>query len=198
MLEHLPFSPACENNKAAILSVLKLAFANCQRVLEVGSGTGQHAEYFASQMPHLQWQCSDQAQYVHDLQRRLHLAKQPNLPPAIPLDVRSGDWPLPPADALFSANTMHIMAWPVVQVFFQRLTSLVSPKAELCIYGPFNDQGCFSSSSNRQFHRSLQQRDPSMGIRDQEAVVALAADVGFHLHAAHSMPANNRLLHFSR
>ncbi|MCH8537916.1 MAG: class I SAM-dependent methyltransferase [Alkalimonas sp.] len=194
----LPYSQACENNKKPILSVIKPAFARCKRVLEVGSGTGQHAVYFASELPHLLWQCSDQPAYLPDLQRRLQHQAASNLPAALPLDIRQSDWSEPAADGVFSANTLHIMAWPVVQRFFQRLDSLAARQAELCIYGPFNYQGEFTSQSNHQFHLSLQQRDPAMGIRDQEAIVELASAIGFQLQADHSMPANNRLLHFSR
>ena len=198
MQQTLPFSQACENNKSPILSVLKTAFSDCQRILEVGSGTGQHAVYFASQLPHLIWQCSDQPAYLADLQRRLNYENVSNLPPALPLDIRQSDWPEPAADGVFSANTLHIMSWPVVQRFFERLDNLSAPKAELCIYGPFNYQGQFTSASNQAFDLSLKQRDPAMGIRDQEAILQLAAGIGFQLQADHSMPANNRLLHFSR
>ncbi|MDP4536784.1 DUF938 domain-containing protein [Alkalimonas collagenimarina] len=194
----LPYSQACENNKAPILSVIKPAFAHCKRVLEVGSGTGQHAVYFASQLPQLVWQCSDQPAYLADLQRRLKHQAADNLPAALPLDIRQSDWSEPAADGVFTANTLHIMSWQVVQQFFQRLDSLAASQAELCIYGPFNYQGQFTSESNHHFHHSLQQRDPGMGIRDQEAILELAAAIGFQLQADHSMPANNRLLHFRR
>lgn len=194
----LPYSQACENNKVPILSVIKPAFAHCTRVLEVGSGTGQHAVYFASQLPQLVWQCSDQPAYLPDLQRRLQHEASSNLPAALPLDIRQSDWHEPAADGVFTANTLHIMSWQVVQQFFQRLDTLAACNATLCIYGPFNYQGQFTSESNHHFHHSLQQRDPAMGIRDQEAIVQLAQASGFQLQADHSMPANNRLLHFSR
>lgn len=194
----LPFSQACENNKDPILTVLRDAFANCHKVLEVGSGTGQHAEYFARKLPHLHWQSSDQPVYLPDLNRRLQQAGLPNLPEALPLDIRQSHWSYAKVDALFSANTLHIMSWPVVERFFARLDGFCQSSASLCIYGPFNYQGQFTSASNRAFDQSLKQRDPAMGIRDQEAVVELAAAQGFKLQADHALPANNRLLVFCR
>ncbi|MEE2001387.1 DUF938 domain-containing protein [Alkalimonas sp. MEB108] len=194
----LPFSQACENNKGPILQILRHAFAKRQQVLEIGSGTGQHAEYFACELPHLHWQCSDQPAYLPDLNRRLQQAKRPNLPPAVALDIREHHWPYAKVDAVFSANTLHIMSWAVVQQLFTRLDELCLSAASLCIYGPFNYQGKFTSASNQAFDQSLRLRDPAMGIRDQEAVVALATQAGFALMADHAMPANNRLLHFQR
>ena len=194
----LPFSQACENNKAPILQILRSAFANRQQVLEIGSGTGQHAEHFARELPHLHWQCSDQPAYLPELNLRLQLAKLPNLPTALALDIRENSWPYAKVDAVFSANTLHIMSWPVVQQLFARLDEFCQPTAALCIYGPFNYQGQFTSSSNQAFDLSLKQRDPAMGIRNQEDVVQLAAQAGFILLADHAMPANNRLLHFQR
>ncbi|SEA39158.1 DUF938 domain-containing protein [Alkalimonas amylolytica] len=194
----LPFSQACENNKGPILQILRSAFANRQQVLEIGSGTGQHAEHFARELAHLHWQCSDQPAYLPDLNLRLQQAKRPNLPTAIALDIRKSSWPYAKVDALFSANTLHIMSWAVVQQLFARLDEFCRPSASLCIYGPFNYQGQFTSASNQAFDHSLKQRDPAMGIRAQEAVVKLAAEAGFALEADHAMPANNRLLHFQR
>ncbi|RUO24080.1 methylase [Aliidiomarina minuta] len=199
----LPFSQACENNKSPILDVLQPAFSDSSRVLEVGSGTGQHAVYFAQHMPHLTWQCSDQARYLEGLQQRIEQAALPNLPPPIELDITNNSYNQPPVDAIFSANTLHIMSWPTVQQFFQRLPDFCNlnsgnTKAALCIYGPFNYNGAFTSDSNQAFDRSLRARDPQMGIRDIEDIQPLAKAQGFHLHKDHSMPANNRLLHFLR
>lgn len=194
----LPFSQACENNKAPILALLQQAFANCRNVLEVGSGTGQHAVYFAAALPHLNWQASDQALYLPDLTERLRRAALPNLPLPLQLDISADALPQQQFDALFSANTLHIMPWPVVQQLFTRLNDFCTAEATLCIYGPFNYNGRFTSDSNRAFDASLKSRDPAMGIRDIAAVVALAGAAGFSLQQDHSMPANNRLLQFLR
>jgi SAM-dependent methyltransferase len=198
MQSDLPFSQACENNKAPILAVLQQAFANCSKVLEVGSGTGQHAVHFATAMPHLRWQASDQAIYLPGLTERLRRAAVPNLPLPLQLDISADALPEQQFDAVFSANTLHIMPWPVVEQFFSRLTGLTTQQATLCIYGPFNYNGRFTSESNKAFDQSLKSRDQAMGIRDIAAVVALANAAGFTLQHDHSMPANNRLLQFLR
>ncbi|MDP5186110.1 MULTISPECIES: DUF938 domain-containing protein [unclassified Alishewanella] len=194
----LPFSLACENNKATILSHLQQLFAKHQRVLEIGSGTGQHALYFAEHLPHLVWQASDQSQYLPTLTERIRRANLANLPLPLALDICADAAPVTRADALFTANTLHIMPWPVVQHFFSRLNELTQPEAILCIYGPFNYQGHFTSTSNQAFDLSLKTRDPAMGIRDHEQVLVLAQQQGFHLTHDHAMPANNRLLCFSK
>lgn len=196
MYNDLPFSQACENNKAPILAVLQHAFADCTKVLEIGSGTGQHAVHFAENLPHLNWQASDQVVYLPHLTERLRLAALPNLPLPLQLDVTEDALPAQQFDALFTANTLHIMPWPVVQQLFARLNDFCTAEATLCIYGPFNYNGRFTSDSNQAFDASLKNRDPSMGIRDIEAVFALAANAGFTLTHDHAMPANNRLLQF--
>ncbi|MEO3679916.1 DUF938 domain-containing protein [Rheinheimera fenheensis] len=198
MYYDLPFSQACENNKAPILAVLQQAFADCTNVLEIGSGTGQHAVHFAENLPHLNWQASDQAVYLPDLTERLRRAALPNLPLPLQLDVTEDALAAQKFDALFTANTLHIMPWPVVQQLFARLNDFCSAEATLCIYGPFNYNGRFTSSSNQAFDASLKSRDPKMGIRDIEAVLPLAQQQGFTLQQDIAMPANNRLLWLSK
>jgi len=198
----LSFSEACENNKAPILSVLRNAFANSKHVLEIGSGTGQHAVHFAAGLPHLSWQPSDQPMYLPDLSTRVSRAVTDltlvNLLAPLTLDIRQPQLTDRRFDAVFTANTLHIMSWPVVQQLFARLPLLSTDNAKLCIYGPFNYNGAFTSSSNAAFDASLKSRAPAMGIRDIEAVLELAAAAGFMLENDHEMPANNRLLQFSR
>ena len=198
MQHDLPYSQACENNKAPILAVLQQAFANCRQVLEVGSGTGQHAVHFAMHLTQLIWQASDQRHYLPDLTERLRRAALANLPPPLALDVCHDCAPSTLYAGLFTANTLHIMPWPVVEQFFSRLNELLCEQATLCIYGPFNYNGGFTCASNQAFDASLKHRDPAMGIRDMSAVVTLATAAGFTLLQDHSMPANNRLLQFER
>lgn len=197
MYADLPYSQACENNKAPILEVLTEAFAKSLKVLEIGSGTGQHAVHFAANLPHLIWQASDQPQYLPELNERLRRAGLANLPPAHCLDVTqhalAGRY-----DALFTANTLHIMSWPMVATFFERLNEFVSASATVCIYGPFNYKGCYTSASNQAFDQSLKSRDAAMGIRDIEQVLALAKAQDFSLFEDITMPANNRLLWLKR
>ncbi|HSG52212.1 MAG TPA: DUF938 domain-containing protein, partial [Rheinheimera sp.] len=196
----LSFSQACENNKGPILSVLRQVFANSQHVLEIGSGTGQHAVHFAAGLPHLSWQPSDQPMYLPDLSTRVSRSVKDltlvNLLAPLALDIRQQQLTDRRFDAVFSANTLHIMNWPVVQQLFARLPMLTTDNAKLCIYGPFNYNGAFTSSSNAAFDANLKSRDSTMGIRDIEAVLALAAEAGFMLENDHEMPANNRLLQF--
>jgi trans-aconitate methyltransferase len=186
-----PFSPACERNREPILGVLGKAFADRRHVLEIGSGSGQHAVYFAAAMPNLIWQCSDRDQNLAGIRSWLDEAGLANTPTPITLDVAQADWPAIRVDAVFSANTLHIMSWPEVEQLFARLPSLMSEDAVLAIYGPFNIDGRASSASNADFDRSLRNRGAHMGIRDLAAVDALAASAGLRRIASHAMPANN-------
>lgn len=188
-----PYSTACERNRDPILAVLREHFVDRHRVLEIGSGTGQHAVYFAAAMPWLVWQSSDRAQNLDGIRLWLDEAALPNTPPPLTLDVNNA-WPALDADALFSANTLHIMAWDEVLQLFARLPAVATVDARLVIYGPFNYGGRFTSDSNAAFDASLKAQHPHMGIRDFEAVDALAAGAGFTLLEDRAMPANNRCL----
>jgi hypothetical protein len=194
-----PCSPACERNREPILDVLRSEFRERRNVIEIGSGTGQHAVHFAAAMPWLRWQCSDVAGNLPGIRQWLDDAALPNTPPPIALDVttheaddRAG------FDAAFSANTLHIMAWPAVVDFFRVLDALLAPAATVVVYGPFNYGGAYTSDSNRAFDAWLQERDPRSGLRDFEAVDALATAIGLQLTADIAMPANNRCLAWRR
>ena len=186
-----PHSPACERNRDPILSVLRGYFSDSQHVLEIGSGTGQHAAYFASQLPQLTWQASDREENLPGIRAWLDEAALPNTPPPRPLDV-NGQWPDEKFDAVFSANTLHIMAWVEVEQLFARLPDITEIGATLIIYGPFNHDGHPGSESNAAFDQSLQARGSHMGIRNAEAVDVLAKRAGFVLIDDVAMPANNR------
>lgn len=193
-----PFSPSCERNREPILDVLRPAFADRRHVLEIGSGTGQHAVHFAAAMPHLVWQTSERAENHDGIRAWLDEAALPNLRVPLLLDVGQPRWPVGPFDAVFTANTLHIMGWPEVQTLFRRLPECLSPDARVLIYGPFNYGGQFTSASNAEFDVRLKGDDPRRGIRDFEAVDALARAAGLHLLADHAMPANNRCLLWER
>jgi len=193
-----PFAPACERNRDPILAVLRAHFADRSRVLEIGSGTGQHAVHFAAAMPFLLWQTSDVAENLPGIRAWLDEAKLRNTPPPLALDVDGNDWPATPFDAVFSANTLHIMSWPEVERFFGALDAITMRDAKLAIYGPFNVGGAFTSASNAAFDESLKSRAPHMGIRDIEAVDALARKASFALIDDVAMPANNRTLIWQR
>jgi SAM-dependent methyltransferase len=194
----LPYSEACERNKGPILEVLRQAFADRSRVLEIGAGTGQHAVHFARQLPHLHWQPTDRAEYLADLGRRVETEGPRNLELPIELDVLREPWPALSVDAVFSANTLHIMSWPAVEALFAGLPRLHQADAVLAIYGPFRYSGRFTAHSNAEFDRGLRARDPASGVRDFEAVDALARQIGFELVTDHAMPANNQLIVWRR
>ncbi len=197
-----PVSPSCERNRDPILDVLRVQFTDRRHVLEIGSGTGQHAVHFAAAMPWLTWQCSDRAEYLPGIRMWLDVAMLPDMPAPIELDVTSfarATISQPVSfDAVFSANTLHIMGWMEVQACFACIDRVLAADATLVVYGPFNDAGQFTSDSNRAFDASLKVRDPRMGIRDIEAVDALARAIGLRLHADIAMPANNRCIVWRR
>jgi cyclopropane fatty-acyl-phospholipid synthase-like methyltransferase len=194
----LPSSEACERNKEPILEVLRGAFAAKLQVLEIGSGTGQHAVHFAAQLPHLTWHPTEQLAYLPDLAARVKLQGTRNLRPPTVLDVRQPVWPLRAVDAIFTANTLHIMSWPAVMAMFQGIDAVLQPGGVLCLYGPFRYDGRYTSKSNEEFDRMLQERDPQSGLRDIEDVTALGTQQGMRLKTDHNMPANNRLLEFAK
>jgi len=194
----LPFSEACERNKHPILDALRDAFADAAEVLEIGSGTGQHAVHFARHLPHLAWQPTDRAEHLPALAARIALEGSDNLRRPVVLDVTETSWPVDRADAVFSANTLHIMSWPEVEHFFAGVGRVLATGGTLAVYGPFRYGGCYTSASNEQFDLGLHERDPASGIRDFEAVDALARDRGLALLADRAMPANNQLITWCR
>jgi SAM-dependent methyltransferase len=194
----LPFSAACERNKDPILEVLRIRFADRTQVLEIGSGTGQHAVYFAGALAHLTWHPTEQLAYLADLAERVKLEGPHNLRPPTLLDVRQAVWPLRSVDAMFTANTLHIMSWPEVMALYRGLGGVLAPGGVLCVYGPFRYHGRYTSDSNREFDRMLQERDPNSGLRDIRDVTTLAEEYGLRLDADHDLPANNRLLIFTK
>jgi hypothetical protein len=175
-----PFSEACARNQGPILDVLRVHFDGVRSVLEVGSGTGQHAVHFAAALPQLRWQCSDVAANLPGVRAWLDDAALPNLPPPVVFDV-NGALPAGPYDAVFSANTLHIMGWDEVKRFFAAMPMLLAGGGLLCVYGPFNVGGAFTSASNARFDAALRAADPKRGIRDAEAVDALALAAGLAL-----------------
>lgn len=192
-----PFSQACENNKGPILEVLKTAFNKTKSVLEVGSGTGQHSVFFAEQLPHLQWYTSDRHINHEGINLWLKEANLTNLHGPLELDLNYA-WPVNNVDAIYTANTFHIVSWQLVEQFFKGVSTHLVSQGVVCIYGPFKYQGQFTSASNEEFDRFLTQRDPFSGIRDFEAIEQLATQAGLTLISDTAMPANNQLLVFKR
>jgi SAM-dependent methyltransferase len=194
----LPSSAACERNKDPILEVLRVRFAGCTQVLEIGSGTGQHAVYFARALEHLIWHPTEQLAYLADLAERVKLEGPANLRGPTVLDVGQAVWPVRTVDAVFTANTLHIMSWREVTAAFAGIGSVLASAGVLCIYGPFRYQGRHTSRSNQEFDRMLQERDPLSGLRDIQEITSLALQHGLALDADHDLPANNRLLVFTK
>ena len=193
-----PFSPPCERNAAPILSILTDVLQSQRNVLEIGSGTGQHAVYFGSRLPHLRWQTSDFPDNHPGICAWLIESGLANVMPPVPLDMEAPQWPEDQFDTVFTANTCHIMSWPQVQKMVSGVAALLPSGGIFCLYGPFNYGGTFTSEGNALFDAALKSQLPYRGIRDIEALQALAAGHGLQLEADHAMPANNRLLVFRR
>ena len=191
----LPFSQSCENNKGPILEVLARVFADRHRVLEIASGTAQHASWFAANLPHLSWQPSELPANLPVTAPRCQAYAGDNLRPPVGLDVSCRPWPLDQIPhAVFSANSLHIMPWTSVVDLFAELGERTAEDTLLAIYGPFNYAGRYSSASNARFDQWLALQSPHSAIRDFERVNALATEAGFRLLEDNTMPANNRLL----
>ena len=193
-----PFSEACERNRDPILAGLRVAFADRHLVLEIGSGTGQHAVHFARHLPHLIWQPSDVEAHLPGIRSWTDAAALPNLCDPVALDINQPAWPDTGADAVFTANTFHIVSWPVVERLFERAAALLPAHGMVVVYGPFNYGGRFTSDSNAGFDAMLRAREPASGIRDVEAVDRFARQQGFALQADQALPANNRLIVWQR
>lgn len=199
----LPFSQACENNKQPILSVLQEELVDKAHVLEVGSGTGQHSVYFAPRLSHLKWQTSDVVAN-HSAIHAWHTAHPAaNLYTPLGFDLSVDSVPINPTtdipyDTFFTANTLHIIAWPLVVRLFALAGETLPLYGKLIVYGPFNENGNYTSASNQQFDMSLRQRDPNSGIRHKEDIVALANAHHLALSNSYTLPANNKILVFTK
>jgi len=200
MNQVIPFSAACERNKDVILEVIKPYLCNLDSVLEIGSGTAQHAIHFARSLPNLQWQTSDQASYLDGVKAQLENSNIKNVEWPIELNVNQAVWVADGQlfDAIYTANTLHIMNSGDVRAFFTGLPSVTHKDALLIIYGPFKYAGEFTSESNREFDQSLRSRECGSAIRDIEHVHKLAALAGFDFLVDNNMPANNQCLIYKR
>ncbi|NRB37307.1 MAG: DUF938 domain-containing protein [Pseudomonadales bacterium] len=190
-----PYAPACDRNKDVILSLLKPLLKDHSQVFEIGSGTGQHGVYFAENMPWLTWCMSDQTEYLSGINQWVDESGLSNVQAAQQLDVNQPLWPIsPPATAMFSANTFHIMSWESVKNFFTGISEYLAADGLLMVYGPFNYGGHYSSESNAAFDEWLKAQNAQSAIRDFEALDDLAKAAGLQLLQDAEMPANNRLL----
>ncbi|MBZ0105402.1 MAG: DUF938 domain-containing protein [Sulfuricella denitrificans] len=189
-----PYAESCEQNRDPILAVLREVFADRRHVLEIASGTGQHAVYFGQALPHLSWQTSELPGNHAGIHAWLDEARLPNVLPPLTIDLHEDAWPVERVDAIFNANTVHIVSWPAVERMFAGIGRVLAPGGILCLYGPFNYGGNFTAESNARFDAWLKSRDPESGVRDFEALDRLACQQGLVLRQDIAMPANNRTL----
>jgi SAM-dependent methyltransferase len=189
-----PYVESCEKNRDPILAVLEEIFSEHKRVLEIASGTGQHAVYFARKLPHLIWQPSELSQNLAGIQAWMDEARLPNVLTPLAIDVNDPRWPVADVDAVFNANTVHIISWPEVELLFEHISRTLLPGGCVCFYGPYNYNGKFTSESNARFDDWLKSRNPNSGVRDFEAVNHLAVSRGLELLHDIEMPSNNRSL----
>jgi cyclopropane fatty-acyl-phospholipid synthase-like methyltransferase len=192
--EAKPYSEACERNQAPILAVLREVLRNGDRVLEIGSGTGQHAVHFGAALPQVTWQTADLPDHHAGIRAWLAEARLPNVLAPLALNVDAFEWPSAAYDAVFSANTAHIMGWPAVQRMLRGAAHALRPGGGWLLYGPFRYGGRHTSESNARFDAALRAGDSAMGIRDFEALDAEARAAGLVLERDVALPANNRML----
>lgn len=197
-METKPFSQACENNKHPILAVLKRVFSDSTEVLEIGSGTGQHAVFFAENLNHLQWTPSDRAENIAGIKTWLSEYQGSNMNEVKTFDIQDKHWPSSSADGVFSANTAHIMPWQLTQLMIKRVAAELPHNGVFTLYGPFNYKGQYTSESNANFDQWLKAHSEERGIRDFEQIVEIADQNKLALEEDNEMPANNRLLVFKK
>lgn len=199
MTDSLPFSPAAERNQAAILAQLEKRAPASGRVLEVASGTGQHAVFFASALPGLHWQPTDaDPDALAAIDARTRAAGLSNTAAAARLDVCEGPWPEGPFHAIYCANMIHISPWATTRGLFDGAVRVLDTRATVFLYGPFLQDGVTTAPGNLAFDADLKARNPAWGIRNLADVNAVARETGFALESVVAMPANNLFVTFSR
>ena len=189
-----PFSQACENNRAPISQVLERILVDCQSVFEIGSGTGQHAVWFSRAMPHLQWHTSDRIQNHQGIKQWISDSSLENIHQPLDLDVGVGPWPEGLFDAIFTANTAHIMALSEIELMFSGVSKILMSGGLFCLYGPMQYSGLIAAESNRAFDAKLRAVKSTQGIREFNDLNKLATAVGMELIEDNDLPANNQLI----
>lgn len=186
-----PHAEYAVRNAGPILEVLQHEFRDCTEVLEIGSGTGQHAVRFASDLDHLNWQTSDLDENHAGIRAWIVDSGLRNVRDPLSLDVMSADVKAATFDGVYSSNTAHIMSFDAVVRMFAVVGRTLRENGVFCLYGPFRKAGEFNTESNAQFDASLRARDPVMGIRDLEALDGLAAEQGMQRVSLYAVPSNN-------
>jgi Protein of unknown function (DUF938) len=192
-------APATNRNREPILAVLSRILPASGLVLEISSGTGEHAAFFAQALPHLEWQPTD-----FDSRSLISIAAYrderglPNLLAPLPLDAASADWPVVRADAIVCINMIHIAPWAACVGLMAGAARTLRAGGMLYLYGPFKEKGVHTADSNHRFDMDLRMRDPDWGVRNLDDVISLAADYGLRHAEIAVMPANNRSVVFSK
>ena len=199
----LPFSQACENNKQPILEVLQIELQGFNHVLEIGSGTGRHSVHFAPNLPDVQWQTSDVIGNHRHIVAWHDAYPAPNLYPPLVFDLAHDSVPVSshldkPYNVMFTANTLHIISWDLVKKLFALVGDALPTDGKLIVYGPFNEDGKYTSEGNQRFDAMLRAGNPDSGIRHKEDVVSLANEHHLQLSKTYAMPANNQLFVFQK
>ncbi|MCW8922304.1 MAG: class I SAM-dependent methyltransferase [Gammaproteobacteria bacterium] len=197
-MKNRPYAESCDQNRDAILDIIQPLLVNTRSLLEIGSGTGQHAVYFTEKLPHITWHTSDRAENIEGIKLWLSEADHERLPPPIELDVQQKNWPQMTIDTIFTANTCHIMNQQSVEIMIAQAGKLLPAGGQLIIYGPFNYNRQYTSPSNERFDQWLKQRDPESAIRNFEDLNEMAGRAGLGLVGDYEMPANNRVLCWGR
>lgn len=193
------YAPSVARNKDAIAAVLARHLPVSGLVLEIASGSGEHAMHFASAFPGLTFQPSDPSEEARDsIQAWRAATPLPNVLPPLDLDVTAQQWPIAHADVLTCINMIHIAPWAATLGLMQGAARLLPKGGILFLYGPYRRHGKHTAPSNAEFDASLRERDPSWGVRDLEAVAAAATAAGFAAPLIEAMPANNFALIFQR
>ena len=193
------FAPAAERNRQPIVDVLRRVLPPTGLVLEVASGTGQHAVFFSEHLSELRWQPSDASEEaLQSICAWVEQTARGNLLPPIELDVCSPRWPIAQADAVLCINMIHISPWETTESLFLGAGALLAAGSPLVTYGPYKLRGEHSAPSNAAFDESLRSRNPRWGVRDLNALIELAGRTGFELRERVAMPANNMTLVWTR
>ncbi len=192
-------SPACERNRGPILEVLREVFPSSGRVLEIAAGTGMHSAWFAPRLPGLTWQPTDIGDSaLASLRAWREEVAAPNLLEPLRLDTRDPVWPVSDVQAALCCNMIHISPWESAVGLFAGLGRVLDAGGVFVLYGPFRLDGVHHAPSNEAFDRSLRSRDPSWGVRDLDAVTAVAAEHGLVQEELRALPANNHAVVFRK
>lgn len=186
-----PYAEYAVRNTAPILEVLTREFRDCTRVLEIGSGTGQHAVAFAAALRHLHWQTSDLDENHAGINAWIAAEQLENVSAPLSMDVRIADVGADSYDAVYSSNTAHIMGIDAVERMFSIVGTALREQGVFCLYGPFRRNGEFNTQSNTDFDADLRGRDPVMGIRDIEKLDEFGAANGLRRQRLYAVPSNN-------